>query len=124
MVGVLFHSMATAADPGSTNSGVISLPCRTWSGSALAIASPGRHYPDLQAFLASCEVADTSNMPLPRNWPGWIKVSDHLKQFAGIDLPAQHDVRELLAFRDDWDDVELAVSFDSFFVHYHWYTTA
>jgi hypothetical protein len=88
----------------------------------LAISSPTRHS-NLAIFLKECGPC-RSGAPLPPGWPLWWKVAEHLRRFAGLELPHPSKWREALLMCDEWNDLEVAIAFDAVLVWYHWSTSA
>lgn len=91
---------------------------------SLAIATPSRSCPDLQAFLLACEKSELPRQPLVSNLQRWQQIAAHLKEFANLELPPQEHMRETWMISDDWNNVELVLAFDAVFVWYHWSTSA
>jgi hypothetical protein len=51
-------------------------------------------------------------------------IREHLRRFAGVELPHLGGCREVVLIRDAWDDVELAIASGADLIWYHWHTTA
>jgi hypothetical protein len=90
----------------------------------IALSTPSPHCPVLATLLAKCGASALEGQSLPVNWRRWGLVAEHLERFAGVSLPHASQVRTSVMLRDDWDDVELGLSFDSVFAWYHWQTSA
>jgi hypothetical protein len=90
----------------------------------LAIASPSKHCCDLCALLVACQASATRGPTIPPDWSGWLRVMEHLRRFAAIDLPHPSQVREAILINDEWNDVELGLAIEGHLVWYHWSTSA
>ncbi len=90
----------------------------------VVLAEPSRHCPDLPALLVACGASAQDGSPLPVEWDRWDQVAAHFKRFLGVVLPNPSQVRSAVLLRDDWNEVELGIAFDSMLVWYHWRTTA
>lgn len=88
----------------------------------LAISYLGRHR-GLEVFLDECGVSRT-RLPLPPNWARWSAAAEHLRAFAGIELPQPSKWREAVLLCDEWNDLELGIAIDSLLIWYHWSTSA
>ena len=89
----------------------------------LILAAPSRRCPDLATLLATCGASVQDGIPPPFDWRRWAEVATHLERFAGVNLPHPSQIRAVL-LRDDWDDVELGIAFESVLVWYRWSTSA
>lgn len=87
----------------------------------LALTSPTRHCPDLAALLLASGASSQSGPP-PHGWVRWDEVAAHLERFAGV-IPHPTQARVAVLLRDDWNDLELGVAFESVLVWYHWSTS-
>ncbi len=90
----------------------------------LALSSPGRRHQDLATFLADCGASAISGRTPDVGWGRWEMISEHLSRFARLNLPGIGGCREVVLLRDDWDDLELAITSGAYLIWYHWYTTA
>lgn len=89
----------------------------------LVISSPPRHA-DLSQFLADCGASTADGRPPDPNWSRWYTFADHLRRFAGLDLPHPSKCRAILLIRDESDDLELATAAGPVVIWYHWLMTA
>lgn len=90
----------------------------------LAIAASSRHCPDLSVLLATCGASAKDGPSLQPDWSRWDMIARHLEQFAGVNMLHPTQVRATVLIRDDWDDVELGIAFESVLIWYHWFTSA
>src|SRR4051794_3178469 len=84
----------------------------------LALSCPRQH-PELETFLAECGASATSGRPPEPGWVRWEMVRDHLRRFAGLELPHVGECREVVLLSDDCDDVELAIAAGASLIWYH-----
>jgi hypothetical protein len=89
----------------------------------LVISSPERH-PDLRQFLVDCGAQHRQGVAPGPDWTSWSKVAEHLRCFAGVELPHVGHWREIWVLHDDCDDLEVALSAGSWVIWYHWSTSA
>src|SRR6188472_1231184 len=89
----------------------------------LAISDPRQH-PELKSFLTDCGASSQEGAVPSQGWPRWHTVVEHLRKFAGIELPHPTQCRTILVICDDWDDLELEVEAGPHLIWYHWFTTA
>ena len=89
----------------------------------IAIASPVQHR-DLDRFLSACGASNSSAQPIPPNWPHWQSVIDDLQSYAHLTLLHRNEVRQSFLLQDDWNDREVGLAVGSYFVWYHWSTSA
>lgn len=86
--------------------------------------SYSRQHPELEAFLAACGASALSGSSPGPAWDRWERVREHLRRFAGLELPYIDKRRVILLLRDDWNDVELAIAANTSLIWYHWSTSA
>jgi hypothetical protein len=89
----------------------------------VVISSPRQH-DGLKAFLSECRASSDVAPPPAPGWDHWPSVTENLRSLAGVVLPEMSQWREGALFRDEWDDVEVAIAAGPFLVWYHWLTTA
>jgi hypothetical protein len=90
----------------------------------LAISSPSRQHANLAAFLEVCGSLRRAGESLPPGWARWNVVAEHLRRFAGLELPHPSKWREAVLLCDEWDELEVGIAFDAILLWYHWSTTA
>ncbi len=89
----------------------------------LVISSPTRHA-DLSLFLAECGASAVDGQPPCPGWPRWHEVAELLRRFAGLELPHPSKCHAILLIRDEWNDLEMAITVGTVVIWYHWLTTA
>jgi hypothetical protein len=90
----------------------------------LALAAPSPRCPNLAALLATCGATAQVGSAPPPGWLRWHQIVAHLESFVGVSLQHTTRMREVALLRDDWDDLELGLAFESVLVWYHWSTSA
>ena len=90
----------------------------------IAIAAPSRHCPDLSSLLSQCGASSTQGPEISEHWSGWNTVFNRVERFAGMAMPVPIRPRNSVLLQENWDEIEIGVSFGSVILWYHWLTTA
>lgn len=89
----------------------------------LAIARPSQPR-GFRAFLTGCGASAPGGPPPDPGWRRWEQVRDHVRRFAGIELPHLGGCREVTLLRDEWNGLEVGPSCGPHLLWYYWSTGA
>ncbi len=89
----------------------------------LALAAPVQHQ-EFSAFLSASGASTLLAAPVPNSWDGWCQIVQHLRAFAGVDVPHPSKFRTTALLLDDWYCCEVAFAFESHMVWYRWQTAS
>jgi hypothetical protein len=87
------------------------------------VISSDREHSDLVALLSEVGTANAAGESPPSEWRRWPEIVAYLARLAHLDVPPMREC-QVLVLSDSWDDLEVAFSFRSKLVWYHWWTTA